>query len=154
MTNVKLSEKEILEGSKLIAEFMGYKFAGDGKNMHYNVTKPGENHWYYGSWPIDGLNEHLIEEFDYHLSWDLLMPVVEKISRIEFERRFDGEKWVVWTHHPITFGMLNEQGRPMVRFYCGGLYDGDTLIEATWLAVVGFIETHNNPLIPGINEPL
>lgn len=81
---------------------------------------------------------------EYHESWDLLMPVVEQISKIEFERRYDEDlqKWVIWTHHPVTFGMLDEQGRPMVRFYCSALHAGDTLIQATWNAVVGFIKSY------------
>ena len=146
--NNELQQWETIECNKLIAEFMGYKFDGDGKSRHFNITQPGKSDWYFGSWPVEGLNEHMMEEFNYHSSWSLLMPVVEKISRMEFERRFDGEKWVIWTHHLITFGMLDDNGKPMVRFYCGGLHTGDTLIEAAWLAVVGFIESNNSQTQP------
>lgn len=87
-------------------------------------------------------------EYDlmYHREWGWIMPVVEKISRIEFERRFDEDqgKWIIYTFHPVTFGMLDEQGRPMVRFYCNQLHFGDTLIEATWDAVVDFIKSNGH----------
>lgn len=109
-----MESKQIEEGNDLVAHFMGIP------KVHPNDRK-------------------------YHSSWDLLMPVVEKISRIEFERRYDedAEKWIIWTHHPVTFGMLDEQGRPMVRFYCNTLHIADTLIQAAWNAVVDFIKWHN-----------
>lgn len=137
------------EGNKLIAEFAGWVRVYPGtapKDNRRMAQFEGPNGGYWASNISDGIGAHVWPSF--HSSWDFLMPVVEKISRLEFERRFDGEKWVVWTHHPITFGMLDESGRPMVRFYCGGLHTGDTLIEAAWLAVVGFIESNNSQTQP------
>lgn len=76
-------------------------------------------------------------EYDKH--WELLMPIVEKISKIklpEAENHFD-------THHPTTFGMLNaETGRPMFRFYCCAVFEAGTLIEAAWMACVDFIKSY------------
>ena len=69
---------EVLKGNKLIAEFMGYVFAGDGKKMHFNICKPGETNYYYGSWLIEDFNEHLQQELKYHSSWQWLMPVCKK----------------------------------------------------------------------------
>ena len=48
-------EKEIIEGNKLIAEFMGL-------SMLHNQTR--------------------LETLKYHSSWDWLMPVVEKIEQL------------------------------------------------------------------------
>jgi hypothetical protein len=83
-----MTDQKILEGNKLIAEFLGYKFAGDGAKMNFNITKPGEEHWYYGSWEKPDFNEHIMTEFKYHSSWDWLMPVLklgkEKIKQADF----------------------------------------------------------------------
>jgi len=86
------------EGNKLIAEFM-------------NATKP--------------LLEHAsnISGYDYHSSWDWLMPVVEKVTD---------------QHDQNTY------------FYAGHIFDKikDELysanINGTWSAVVEFIEWYNN----------
>jgi hypothetical protein len=48
------------------------------------------------------------------------------------------------TYYPRTFGMLNaETKKPMVRLNSSQLFEADTLIEATWLAVIDFIKWYN-----------
>lgn len=132
-----MESKQIEEGNRLIAEFMGQSNLTKIKNTGRKVKTTGKGYY----------QEQILVSYvpAYNGLWNLLMPVVEKISRIEFERRYDEylEKWVIWTHHPVTFGMLDEQGRPMVRFYCNTLHFGDTLIQAAWNAVVDFIKWYN-----------
>jgi hypothetical protein len=128
---------EQLEGNKLIAEFMGYEQNAFTESMFSKVEDVF----------VDNKGGRCSARWTpvyYHESWDWLMPVVEKISRIEFERRYDEyqEKWIIWTHHPITFGMLDDNRKPMVRFYCSTLNLGDTLIQAAWNAVVDFVKQH------------
>ena len=131
-----MQPNEVIEGNRVIAEFLGKTYKEEDGY--------GEKGYLY---PVNGnFGRRLMQgQMLYHSSWDWLMPVVEKISRIEVERRFDEDldKWVIWTHHPVTFGMLDEQGRPMVRFCYNALHSGNTLIEATWLAVVDFIKTNS-----------
>lgn len=103
---------EVIEGNKIIAEFMG-KITGIGI-------------------PLSTFN-------NYHTSWDCLMPVVEKISRIELDRFED----VIATAYPRTFGMLSHDGKAMVRLNRSSLFEAETLIEATWLAVIDFINWYN-----------
>lgn len=77
---------------------------------------------------------------DYHLHWELLMPVVEKISKIPLIGGYD----ISDTCYPRTFGMINvETGKVMVRFTGSFINEADTLIEATWNAVLEFIKYHN-----------
>jgi hypothetical protein len=68
-----MSEEEILEGNKLIAEFMGYKYIN---------PKDSCDRW---GWYLNGDNStsiNYLKELKYHSSWDCLMPVVEKIESI------------------------------------------------------------------------
>lgn len=58
-----MKEKEILEGNKLIAEFMGNK---DSENKYSH-----ESSEYY----FEGC------ELEFHFSWNWLIPVVQKITR-------------------------------------------------------------------------
>lgn len=125
----QLTVKEALEkGNRLIAEFDGIKIGVSQYSWRPGCQEPIKE-------------QHL----NYHASWGWLMPVIEKISKIEIERRYDDdlEKWVIWTHHPITFGMLDDFGRPTVRFSASTLFTADTLMEAAWLAVVDFIQWYN-----------
>lgn len=103
-----------MEGNEVIARFMNY-------------TNPHDP------------NHVLLK---YHTSWDWLMPVVEKISqmRCSSDNLFDHD-----TFYPRTFGMLSPEGRkPMVRLNRCEVYEEDTLIEATYKAVVSFIDWYNN----------
>jgi hypothetical protein len=84
-------------------------------------------------------------QYMYKISWNWLMPVVEKISTIQFT----DDSWIgsepyqdyAW---PRTFGMRNEEGNYMVRFNANSVHTAPTLIEAVWLAVVDFIKWHTN----------
>lgn len=79
----------------------------------------------------------------YHESWNELMPVVEKISLMNYpdEPTFpDEEDYVPDTAYPRTFGMISRNGQFMVRLNRQPLFEADTLIEAAWKAVVDFVQ--------------
>ena len=59
-----MTTQEILEGNKLIAEFMG------AKRKEYSITN--REHYLFR----DG-RKYLTENLIFHSSWDWLMPVVE-----------------------------------------------------------------------------
>ena len=69
-----MMQKEVLEGNKLIAEFMGWKSGGFARRSIFPFGKKTE---YFKR----GKNEIMpfITTFEYHLSWDWLMPVIVKI---------------------------------------------------------------------------
>lgn len=79
-----MTPQEIIEGNKLIAEFMGRK----GKvNAHlYWVNVPSVK------WVT-------IEQMQFHSSWDWLMPVAEKIMDYCFEN--DGEEDLITKFYDI-----------------------------------------------------
>jgi len=137
-----MKEKEILEGNKLIAEFMGAtlfleRWRVQDENRKYTVEQPLAN------FLLMAKNE----ELKFHTSWDWLMPVVEKIVKYvyEEEEQDGGFGKVIVKHrpHPRTFGMISQEEKFMVRFNRCAMYDADTLIEATWLAVIDFIKWYN-----------
>lgn len=59
----------------------------------------------------------------YHLSWDWLMPVVQKIERVLSEYHSKDTSWLYWNN--VFDGYVN------------------TKIELTIASVVGFIRWHN-----------
>jgi hypothetical protein len=75
-------------------------------------------------------------DFKYHQSWDWLMPVIEKISKIYYE---DG-----YSSYPRTFGMINEEtGNFIFRFNRYPAYEHHLLITAAYFAVLNYIEHYN-----------
>lgn len=82
----------------------------------------------------------------YHSSWDWLMPVVEKISQHIYESYPDHNGYKEVTVHdrayPRTFGMIDNEGKWMVRINRMPLEQEDTLIKATYNAVVEWIKTN------------
>jgi len=75
----------------------------------------------------------------YENSWDLLMPIIEKICKEKFE---DGE--VIKLR---TFGVINDEGFFMVRFDRHPLFYSESLIQASYGAVVDFLRNRVNNLI-------
>lgn len=118
-----IDKEKIIQGNKLIAEYMGYEYIGwnDPNHRCYHVKK--------GYWGIKGAQCHslMIEDhmkfnpLSYHSSWNELMPVCRKIIESYFDARQD------------IFKALME---------CD--------IDQTFNAVVKFIEFWNDPSQPKI----
>ncbi len=83
----------------------------------------------------------------YKNSWDWLMPVVEKISQHVYEERTESDGDETLTHKDTaftrTFGMTSYAGMRMVRINRSPLFEAETLIEASYLAVVDWIQRFN-----------
>ena len=84
-----MSEQEIIEGNKLIAEFMGIYNQQLLLNTNENI----------GSQYISYLGDNYISNLKFHKSWDWIMPVVKKIGKI-YE---DLYKQAVITKIPISY---------------------------------------------------
>lgn len=79
-----MTKKEILEGNKLIAEFMGGKVVNNVYFCNNPATTPkGGSFCYTYEQYLDHYN---IGQAKYDSSWDWLMPVVEKIKNICIKR--------------------------------------------------------------------
>ena len=75
-----MAEITIEEGNKLIAEFMGGTVLPSGICKGY--TKISIPDWAFRLYNFDTLK---IGGYDYHSSWDWLMPVVERIGHNNFD---------------------------------------------------------------------
>jgi hypothetical protein len=101
---------ERLIGNELISKFMGIKPSFWTKR------------WFVSDYSV----------MKYHSDWNLLMQVVEKICKLKIGQ----DEYVEYS----TFVVNKETGQIMVRFNGFSYYEGDTPIEATFLAVVNFIK--------------
>jgi len=120
-----------LENNKLIAEFMGLDELG-----RYVPTKllPSIK---YGL--FQGIFE--IEETEFHISWDWLMPVVDKIEKLNFE--INGVVSSVDIN--IIYGdciIQDEDGLGELYIYKHSNESGNKL-ESVYRAVVEFIKWYN-----------
>lgn len=62
----KMTKKEIVDGNKIIADFDGWKHSGKGGNLSNYYNKENQ--------------QSHSDDFEYHSSWDWLMPVCKKIA--------------------------------------------------------------------------
>jgi hypothetical protein len=114
--------KEILEGNKLIAEFMG------GEYTEYPNNVFAGEHGYRFPLNIDGTDWWNKNALKFDTSWDWLMPVVEKIEGL-------GYQVAMSPHQCQIFDSKNEF-----------IIDADfknTRLENTYDAVVALIEMLN-----------
>lgn len=72
-----MTRKEITEGNRLIAEFMGDKIMVETDGIA--IVSKNNGMWFSGTKRLGNYNQRC-----YHSSWDWLMPVISKISSIEF----------------------------------------------------------------------
>ena len=114
-----METNEILNGNKLIAKFMGLK---TGKEL-------GKDRWQNDYFDISNtINGQRNELLLFDTSWDWLMPVVEKI---EFH-----------SAHLVEIG-LHSCTIKNVDLTWVHTSQGNSKIEAVWLACVEFIKWHN-----------
>lgn len=127
-----MSNEEIIEGNKLISEFMG--MVRREPNKTYRLHQ-----WYKPDNDLRKTGQFIgyDDSLEYHTSWGWLMPVIEKMAKLKLKYA-DSEQ--EYSPHPNTFGMVDEEGNFMVRIYCSQLFHAPTLIEASWLAVVDFLK--------------
>lgn len=105
--------KDIQEGNKLIAEFMGGKYDAN-------------EYW----WVLPNINTMVLE---YHTSWDWLMPVVEKIPTLNPDK---GRLWFefeISRCHCRIYTNIDEEWKN----------NGSTTLEATWKTVNDFLTWYN-----------
>ena len=127
-------EKEIIEGNKLIAEFM--KFPSN-KHLENWVDVPNEYISIYGKHFGIGFN------CKFHKSWDWLMPVVEKIESIKIPQVAYGFEFSIKGKRCITLSKITGEDVVVIGFHNYDKKYFYTKLEATWLAVVEFIKWYN-----------
>lgn len=122
-----MTQEEILEGNKLIAEFMGAEKVDKHPQSKSTVVtfKLGK------TTIVSSLGN-----FKFHSSWDWLMPIVEKIQHMDnkFEVNIDFQIHLMGAvelhiNHKRVFGMT--------------AFEPGTLINAVYEGVVEFIKWYN-----------
>ena len=145
-------QQEILDGNRLIAEFMGAKsteedhtdYNEDG-SIKYTPNEDGSK-WIFTTWSKpNGISDEMYKRFGwgdytmgkwyYDTSWDWLMPVIDKIEDL---------------HTVSNFGFVNvriSQGYTEIEGTTEKIFKNSSVvgskIKATWMAVVEFIKWHN-----------
>jgi hypothetical protein len=124
----------ILEGNKLIAEFMGAKFEPEWRFLA-NLDNPIEPTWVFEVAPTQhSCKNWSNESLQYHESWDWLMPVVEKIENMEVNNVFY-EVLIADRCCSISIGKESEH------FWVStGIFECSSKIDAVWQTVVKFIK--------------
>ena len=89
-----MSEKEIIEGNRLIGIFLGMEYVNDAPSDYpegYYVSEDNELAYYL---------PYSIEDWEFYLSWDWLMPVIERISnQCEEPEELDNLKYALLTNN-------------------------------------------------------
>jgi len=127
-----LRSKDAIESSKqhdinmsniLIAEFMGWEYDEN-------------NDWYFTPHRVevtDGIydNEVPSDLFEFHTSWDWLMPVIEKIESLGYEVQIRSTDCII-------FQLLDTLDyKPVI----GSISSASGKMDSTYIAVVEFIKT-------------
>lgn len=132
--------KKTAQNNKLIAEFMGMKnvnwFVEDVmleffKKVPKNIELSIHNYTSFAK-------AYTVSELKYHKSWDLLMPVVEKIEETKLNGRKIAEVKIDWCICSIK---MDSMGKKHESF--NGACMGECKIDAVYYAVVCFIDWYN-----------
>ena len=147
-----MTKEEILEGNKLIAEFLGYVY------VPYTAGHSGRP----CGWVIK--NYKLVDrkvpklflgrttkDLLYHKSWDWLMPVVEKIENTKPFYSvsnnagfwYNDETYTVDRNKPQYLCIISDKSCRIVINSANYFLERNNKLVATWFAVVEFIKWYN-----------
>jgi hypothetical protein len=115
-----MTQEEINEGNKLIAEFVNPEKHSTGLFYRTAVGKP----W---------LSPY---QMCYHSSFDWLMPVVEKIEALDYRVE-------IYDCYCDIYAPSNVQKDAYTELIATSKNESKNKIEATWYAVVQFIKWYN-----------
>jgi len=116
-------KEKVLEGNKLIAEFMSLKAMEVAKGM-LDIK-------YEHNFTTHGFKEQTHEGcLLFHSSWDWLMPVINKAIDYGF-------------HYQLANGEITCWADGMYKYYAPYTSDNEILTNC-WVAVVEFIKWYNN----------
>jgi len=122
-------EKSIVDGNRLIAEFMGGELMEDRR---------GNVYWFKNHHHVLVAHKAInVFAFKYHSSWDWLMPVVEKIER----NGFIVEMW-------LSLGKGCRIFRPNYEPSISFSNESNSMIEAVYLTAAEAIEWYNSQSKP------
>jgi hypothetical protein len=138
--------KTIEEKNKLIAEFMGGKF----KCVKFDLLD---------TWTIDlpwfddpsNSSLYFVKQLRYHLSWDWLVPVVEKIENIGVNVQIKGKyhPWHKKTYNQTTIvydiykDIDENRATDLIELYRKSSETSFNKLDTVFEAVVEFIEWYN-----------
>jgi len=134
---MNLTKEEIIENSKLIAEFMNLKV----KKFMFSYNLYNQRGYRILKWGLSSEKELWIQLNDnnfYHSSWNWLMPVLEKIENMDFVTsiQIDKTKDVYLT--PCTHACIFDGTDLEI------IEEADNKFHAIYKAVVCFINWYNN----------
>lgn len=143
-----MKEQEIIEGNKLIAEFMKIELFGNNKDYTEALLICSML-----DFPVnpcthfDNTQDTIyLGEMRFHKSWDWLMPVVEKIEHL-YEDEHTLPRFEINSHH-VCFSIahpLSEYKSWIVGSYLESSekLKATSKIEAVYMVVINFIKWYN-----------
>ena len=129
---LKRYDKTTEQNNRMIAEFMGFKFAprlilpDELKDSTYSTSVFVEEVRIQGGFEPNSYNN-----LHFHTSWDWLIPVVEKINTLfggEMNTLIMSNSCKIYSDNPSIYNSI---------------VDANSTIEATYQAVCQFIEWYN-----------
>jgi len=122
-----MTTQEIIEGNKLIAEFMAVK--NEISDIYY---LPQFGHYFNCYGHLEYNECFRLDELKYHSFWDWLMPVVEKIDKIGFNVQIG--------RISVNISRILDGENTIIGLVCG---DIDKKLELVFSACVNFIKWYN-----------
>ena len=125
-----MEQNKIIEGNKLIAEFMGLTFIPADefvKCFEEGVPVDKKDVWLAPPTKCGTINQ--IDKLEYHTNWNWLMPVVEKIESLGYDFSIDNCYVRIWDGGQSDFEMT---------------FSEPTKLLTAYFAVIEFIKWYNN----------
>lgn len=130
-----MTNEEILNGNKLLAEFMGAKFDNHDNQHQKHWLFPNSLNWYHNTVPGYIFKHNL----KYHSDWNWLMSVVDKIEDLRYKDIEDNEiQWFVVIGEGADCRIYHDYSDVDEIV----VYGAESKIVAAWQAIVEFVRSY------------
>ena len=126
-----MKTEEIIEGNKIIAEFMGATISTHGVFECANFQEK----------TAEGYKSYDLIYLCYHSSWDWIFSVIEKITSLGFEIEFNIKP--NWDESTFSIYDTKRDNTLVESLNFIDIENCNSLIQYVWICIVEFIQYYN-----------
>ena len=141
-----MNKNQLLEGTKLIAYFIGMSVKKTSFKLGYNLSMNDQRVMKWSVRTEQGLWEEFMQGACFHTSWNWLMLAIDKIELLGYQYRISGLRLSSGIYYYKIQFLYDDNTDTVIVEYISNITDKENKIQAIYKAVLLFIKWYKKLL--------